>query len=195
MHRQRKKLARLLCCSNQQKQITRSNKITNRSVSEEDDSAGLAPINSLHRTILYPLNSLLLSQSSNFPISRFLSVSLRQQRHQWELYKTIFSASSIVCWWRKDGLSKALTIAEGTTVSDVCRRMAARRVDAVLLTDANALLSGIVTNKIDRLVREFGISIGHFQLQDIAGYGIGIAAVKVLASSFGDRIFKSPLIL
>ncbi|KAL6519970.1 CBS domain-containing protein cbscbspb3 [Orobanche hederae] len=44
-------------------------------------------------------------------------------------------------------LSKALTIPEGTTVSDACRRMAARRVDAVLLTDANALLSGIVTDK------------------------------------------------
>ncbi|GKE73382.1 CBS / octicosapeptide/Phox/Bemp1 domains-containing protein [Tanacetum coccineum] len=44
-------------------------------------------------------------------------------------------------------LSKALTIPEGTTISDACRRMAARRVDAVLLTDANALLSGIVTDK------------------------------------------------
>ncbi|PWA83280.1 CBS / octicosapeptide/Phox/Bemp1 (PB1) domains-containing protein [Artemisia annua] len=44
-------------------------------------------------------------------------------------------------------LSKALTIPEGTTVSDACKRMAARRVDAVLLTDANALLSGIVTDK------------------------------------------------
>ncbi|KAH7566125.1 hypothetical protein JRO89_XS08G0096100 [Xanthoceras sorbifolium] len=44
---------------------------------------------------------------------------------------------------KKLRLSKALTIPEGTTVSDACRRMAARRVDAVLLTDANALLSGI----------------------------------------------------
>ncbi|CAA0839490.1 CBS domain-containing protein CBSCBSPB3 [Striga hermonthica] len=44
-------------------------------------------------------------------------------------------------------LSKALTIPEGTTVSDACRRMADRRVDAVLLTDAYALLSGIVTDK------------------------------------------------
>ncbi|XP_021629245.1 CBS domain-containing protein CBSCBSPB3 isoform X2 [Manihot esculenta] len=44
-------------------------------------------------------------------------------------------------------LSKALTIPEGTTVSDACRRMAARRVNAVLLTDSNALLSGIVTDK------------------------------------------------
>ncbi|KAL6219721.1 hypothetical protein ACLB2K_007480 [Fragaria x ananassa] len=48
---------------------------------------------------------------------------------------------------KKLRLSKALTIPEGTTVSDACRRMAARRVDAMLLTDANALLSGIVTDK------------------------------------------------
>ncbi|KAG6773495.1 hypothetical protein POTOM_020773 [Populus tomentosa] len=48
---------------------------------------------------------------------------------------------------KKLKLSKALTIPEGTTVFDACRRMAARRVNAVLLTDANALLSGIVTDK------------------------------------------------
>ncbi|KAG1331077.1 CBS domain-containing protein CBSCBSPB3 [Cocos nucifera] len=48
---------------------------------------------------------------------------------------------------RKLRLSKALTIPEWTTVSDACRRMAARRVDSVLLTDANGLLSGIVTDK------------------------------------------------
>lgn len=49
---------------------------------------------------------------------------------------------------KKLRLSKALTIPEGTTISDACRRMAARRVDAVLLTDSNALLSGIVTDKV-----------------------------------------------
>lgn len=48
---------------------------------------------------------------------------------------------------KKLRLSKALTIPEATTVSDACRRMAARRVNAVLLTDSNALLSGIVTDK------------------------------------------------
>ncbi|KAJ8475893.1 hypothetical protein OPV22_019620 [Ensete ventricosum] len=44
-------------------------------------------------------------------------------------------------------LSKALIISEGKTVSEACRRLAARRVDAVLLTDANGFLSGIVTAK------------------------------------------------
>ncbi|KAL1201298.1 CBS domain-containing protein CBSCBSPB3 [Cardamine amara subsp. amara] len=48
---------------------------------------------------------------------------------------------------KKLRLSKALTIPEGTTVYDACRRMAARRVDACLLTDSSALLSGIVTDK------------------------------------------------
>ncbi|KAI3836736.1 hypothetical protein MKW92_036113, partial [Papaver armeniacum] len=52
---------------------------------------------------------------------------------------------------------------------------------------------GVDLFRIDRLVREFGIPIGPFQLQDVAGYGIGIAAGKVLASAFGDRMFKSPL--
>ncbi|RWW34166.1 hypothetical protein GW17_00001074 [Ensete ventricosum] len=46
-------------------------------------------------------------------------------------------------------LSKALTIPEKTTVREACRRMAARRVDAVLLTDSNALLCGILTDKYE----------------------------------------------
>ncbi|PIA51080.1 hypothetical protein AQUCO_01100128v1 [Aquilegia coerulea] len=44
-------------------------------------------------------------------------------------------------------LSKALTIPENTTIYEACRRMAARRVDALLLTDSNALLCGILTDK------------------------------------------------
>ncbi|KAF8399980.1 hypothetical protein HHK36_015853 [Tetracentron sinense] len=44
-------------------------------------------------------------------------------------------------------LSKALTIPENTTIHEACRRMASRRVDALLLTDSNALLCGILTDK------------------------------------------------
>ncbi|XP_057416303.1 CBS domain-containing protein CBSCBSPB1-like isoform X2 [Lotus japonicus] len=44
-------------------------------------------------------------------------------------------------------LSKALTIPETTNVYEACRRMASRRVDALLLTDSNALLCGILTDK------------------------------------------------
>ncbi|GMH23453.1 hypothetical protein Nepgr_025296 [Nepenthes gracilis] len=44
-------------------------------------------------------------------------------------------------------LSKALTVPETTTIYEACRRMAVRRVDALLLTDSNALLCGILTDK------------------------------------------------
>lgn len=54
---------------------------------------------------------------------------------------------------KKLRLSKALTIPEETTVSDACRRMAARKVDSVLLTDADGLLSGIVTDKVKLQLR------------------------------------------
>ena len=48
-------------------------------------------------------------------------------------------------------LSKALTIPDHTTVREACRRMASRRVDAVLLTDSNALLCGILTDKVSNI--------------------------------------------
>ncbi|MED6107643.1 hypothetical protein PIB30_015816 [Stylosanthes scabra] len=44
-------------------------------------------------------------------------------------------------------LSKALTVPETTTIYEACRRMAARRVDAILVTDSSALLCGILTDK------------------------------------------------
>ncbi|XP_074353918.1 CBS domain-containing protein CBSCBSPB1-like [Apium graveolens] len=44
-------------------------------------------------------------------------------------------------------LSKALTVSDDTSIREACCRMAARRVDALLLTDSNALLCGILTDK------------------------------------------------
>lgn len=45
-------------------------------------------------------------------------------------------------------LSKALTAPDSTTIIEACRRMAARKVDALLLTDSNALLCGILTDRV-----------------------------------------------
>lgn len=45
-------------------------------------------------------------------------------------------------------LTKALTVPETTTIYEACCRMAARRADALLLTDSSALLSGILTDKV-----------------------------------------------
>ncbi|KAK8710045.1 hypothetical protein V6N13_145389 [Hibiscus sabdariffa] len=75
-----------------------------------------------------------------------------QKRRQSAATKNSISVERTV---KKLRLSKALTIPEETTVSEACRRMAARRVNAVLLTDSNALLSGIVTDK-DVAVRVIG---------------------------------------
>ncbi|CAM8974927.1 unnamed protein product [Rhodiola kirilowii] len=44
-------------------------------------------------------------------------------------------------------LSRALTVPENTSIYDACRKMASRQVDALLLTDSNALLCGILTDK------------------------------------------------
>ncbi|EPS68144.1 hypothetical protein M569_06630, partial [Genlisea aurea] len=44
-------------------------------------------------------------------------------------------------------LSRALTVSDSTSIKEACRRMAARRVDALLLTDSKALLCGILTDK------------------------------------------------
>ncbi|XP_076937854.1 CBS domain-containing protein CBSCBSPB1-like [Bidens hawaiensis] len=44
-------------------------------------------------------------------------------------------------------LSRAMTVPDTTTIYEACCRMAAKRVDAVLLIDSNALLSGILTDK------------------------------------------------
>ncbi|XP_020580495.1 CBS domain-containing protein CBSCBSPB1-like isoform X2 [Phalaenopsis equestris] len=44
-------------------------------------------------------------------------------------------------------LSKALTMPESSSILEVCRRMAARRVDAALLIESNAFLCGILTDK------------------------------------------------
>ncbi|CAD5335723.1 unnamed protein product [Arabidopsis thaliana] len=44
-------------------------------------------------------------------------------------------------------LSKALTVPATTTIYEACKRMASRRVDALLLTDSNEMLCGILTDK------------------------------------------------
>ncbi|KAH9297711.1 hypothetical protein KI387_029393 [Taxus chinensis] len=48
---------------------------------------------------------------------------------------------------RRLRLSRAVTLPEDTKVSDACRRMVLRKVDAALLTDSKSVLCGIVTDK------------------------------------------------
>lgn len=57
-------------------------------------------------------------------------------------------------------LSRALTISDGSSVADACRRMATRRVDAALLVDSSALLCGIITDKVQFAASISGSSVG-----------------------------------
>ncbi|XP_022749827.1 peroxisomal fatty acid beta-oxidation multifunctional protein AIM1-like isoform X1 [Durio zibethinus] len=53
---------------------------------------------------------------------------------------------------------------------------------------------GVDVFRIDRVISNFGLPFGPFQLQDLAGYGVALAVGKEYAKAFPDRIFKSPLV-
>ncbi|XP_042497276.1 peroxisomal fatty acid beta-oxidation multifunctional protein AIM1-like [Macadamia integrifolia] len=53
---------------------------------------------------------------------------------------------------------------------------------------------GVDIFRIDSVVSNFGMPMGPFQLQDVAGYGVALAAGKVLRTAFSDRSFKSPVV-
>ncbi|XP_059431845.1 peroxisomal fatty acid beta-oxidation multifunctional protein AIM1 [Corylus avellana] len=53
---------------------------------------------------------------------------------------------------------------------------------------------GVDVFRIDRAIRSFGLPIGPFQLQDLAGYGVFIATAKEFANAFPDRTFQTPLV-
>ncbi|KAK4391675.1 Peroxisomal fatty acid beta-oxidation multifunctional protein AIM1 [Sesamum angolense] len=47
---------------------------------------------------------------------------------------------------------------------------------------------------IDQLICNFGLPLGPFQLQDLAGYGVAVATTKEFSMSFPERTFESPLV-
>ncbi|GMH23810.1 hypothetical protein Nepgr_025653 [Nepenthes gracilis] len=53
---------------------------------------------------------------------------------------------------------------------------------------------GVDAFRIDRVISNFGLPVGPFQLQDLAGYGVAVAVKKQFADAFHDRIFLSPLV-
>ncbi|KAK4481222.1 hypothetical protein RD792_012105 [Penstemon davidsonii] len=53
---------------------------------------------------------------------------------------------------------------------------------------------GVDVFRIDQLISNFGLPMGPFQLQDLAGYGVAVATTKEFSSSFPDRTFASPLV-
>lgn len=53
---------------------------------------------------------------------------------------------------------------------------------------------GVDVFRIDRLISNFGLPMGPFQLQDLSGYGVAVAVGKEFAGSFAGRTFPTPLL-
>ncbi|KAL4303105.1 hypothetical protein GQ457_10G016830 [Hibiscus cannabinus] len=53
---------------------------------------------------------------------------------------------------------------------------------------------GVDAFRIDWVISNFGLPMGPFQLQDLAGYGVAMAVGKEYEKAFPDRVFKSPLV-
>ncbi|CAM8923465.1 unnamed protein product [Rhodiola kirilowii] len=53
---------------------------------------------------------------------------------------------------------------------------------------------GVDIFRVDRVISNFGLPVGPFQLQDLAGYGVALAVSKEYAAAFPDRTFNSPLV-
>ncbi|KAK6941505.1 3-hydroxyacyl-CoA dehydrogenase, C-terminal [Dillenia turbinata] len=53
---------------------------------------------------------------------------------------------------------------------------------------------GVDLYRIDRVITNFGLPIGPFQLQDLAGYGVAVAVGPIYDKAFGGRVYRSPLL-
>ncbi|RLN07552.1 peroxisomal fatty acid beta-oxidation multifunctional protein [Panicum miliaceum] len=53
---------------------------------------------------------------------------------------------------------------------------------------------GIDVFRIDRVISNFGMPMGPFQLQDVAGYGVALAVKDIYAKAFGERNLDSDLV-
>ncbi|KAM1061808.1 hypothetical protein FF1_026224 [Malus domestica] len=76
-----------------------------------------------------------------------------------------------------------------------CTGFAVNRAFFPYSQSAHLLINlGVDVFRIDRIIRDFGLPMGPFQLQDLGGYGVALAAGKELSHAFPDRTFKSPLV-
>ncbi|XP_041998095.1 peroxisomal fatty acid beta-oxidation multifunctional protein AIM1-like isoform X2 [Salvia splendens] len=76
-----------------------------------------------------------------------------------------------------------------------CTGFAVNRAFFPYSQSAHLLLHlGVDLFRIDQLISNFGLPLGPFQLQDVAGYGVVVATTEIFRTSFPDRTFQSPLV-
>ncbi|XP_021723619.1 peroxisomal fatty acid beta-oxidation multifunctional protein AIM1-like [Chenopodium quinoa] len=94
-----------------------------------------------------------------------------------------------------DLISVGKTINKVPVVVGNCTGFAVNRAFFPYSQSAHLLANlGVDIFRIDRVICDFGLPIGPFQLQDLAGYGVALAVAKEFRASFSDRTFESPLV-
>ncbi|KAK1417331.1 hypothetical protein QVD17_26458 [Tagetes erecta] len=94
-----------------------------------------------------------------------------------------------------DLMTVGKVIKKSPVVVGNCTGFAVNRTFFPYTQGAQILLHlGVDLFRIDRLISSFGLPMGPFQLQDLAGYGVAVAVGKEFANAFPDRTFRSPIV-
>ncbi|OUZ99983.1 Crotonase superfamily [Macleaya cordata] len=94
-----------------------------------------------------------------------------------------------------DLMAVGKTIKKVPVVVGNCTGFAVNRTFFPYSQGAHILLNlGVDVFRIDRAISNFGMPMGPFQLQDLAGYGVAMAVGKEFATAFPDRTFRTPLV-
>ncbi|PHU08101.1 Glyoxysomal fatty acid beta-oxidation multifunctional protein MFP-a [Capsicum chinense] len=94
-----------------------------------------------------------------------------------------------------DLMAVGKTIKKVPVVVGNCTGFAVNRTFFPYAQSAHFLVNlGVDVYRIDAQITSFGLPIGPFQLQDLAGYGVAVAVGKEYLSAFSDRVFTSPLL-
>ncbi|XP_022729467.1 peroxisomal fatty acid beta-oxidation multifunctional protein AIM1-like [Durio zibethinus] len=93
-----------------------------------------------------------------------------------------------------DLLTVGKTIKKVPIVVGNCTGFAVNRTFFPYMQGPHLLVNlGVDLFRIDRVIRNFGLPMGPFQLQDLGGYRLGLSAGKEYANAFPNRTFRSPL--
>ncbi|GLT98555.1 hypothetical protein SLE2022_160550 [Rubroshorea leprosula] len=94
-----------------------------------------------------------------------------------------------------DLMAVGKTIKKVPVVVGNCTGFAVNRTFFPYTQGAHILVNlGVDVFRIDRIISNFGLPMGPFLLQDLAGYGVALAVGKEFANAFPDRTFNSPLV-
>ncbi|KAK3034326.1 hypothetical protein RJ639_032224 [Escallonia herrerae] len=94
-----------------------------------------------------------------------------------------------------DLMAVGKTIKKVPVVVGNCTGFAVNRTFFPYTQGAQLLINlGVDVFRIDRVISNFGLPMGPFQLQDLAGYGVALAVGKEFAGAFPDRTFRSSVV-